>query len=46
VAHHEFGDLSIEDFGRKLIKCGAIIDLKSAFDAAALAAAGYRVWRL
>ena len=46
VAHHEFGELSIEDFGKKLVKGGAFIDVKSAFDGAALGAAGYRVWRL
>jgi UDP-N-acetyl-D-galactosamine dehydrogenase len=46
VAHREFAQLSAEDLSRKLIKGGAFIDVKSAFDAAALAAAGYRVWRL
>jgi UDP-N-acetyl-D-galactosamine dehydrogenase len=46
VAHREFSELSVEDLGRKLVKGGAFIDVKSAFDAAALGAAGYRVWRL
>jgi UDP-N-acetyl-D-galactosamine dehydrogenase len=46
VAHREFAQLSAEDLSRKLIKGGAFIDVKSAFDAAALRAAGYRVWRL
>ena len=46
VAHREFSQLSVEDLGRKLVKGGAFIDVKSAFDADALAAAGYRVWRL
>jgi UDP-N-acetyl-D-galactosamine dehydrogenase len=46
VAHREFSELSVEDLGRKLVKGGAFIDVKWAFDAAALGAAGYRVWRL
>jgi UDP-N-acetyl-D-galactosamine dehydrogenase len=46
VAHREFAQLSAEDLSRKLIKGGAFIDVKSAFDAAALRGAGYRVWRL
>jgi UDP-N-acetyl-D-galactosamine dehydrogenase len=46
VAHHEFLGLSPEDLGRKLVKGGAFVDVKSAFDAALLQGAGYRVWRL
>ena len=46
VAHREFAGLSIEDLGKKLIKGGAFIDVKAAFDTAALQGAGYRVWRL
>jgi UDP-N-acetyl-D-galactosamine dehydrogenase len=46
VAHREFASLSIEDFSRKLVKGGAFIDVKAAFDSAALRAAGFRVWRL
>jgi UDP-N-acetyl-D-galactosamine dehydrogenase len=46
VAHRDFAEFSVEDFGRKLVKGGAFIDVKSAFDAVALQAAGYRVWRL
>ena len=46
VAHREFAELSVEDFGKKLVKGGAFIDVKAAFDPAALKAAGYRVWRL
>jgi len=46
VAHREYQSLSVEDLGRKLIKGGAFIDVKAAFDRAALAGAGYRVWRL
>ncbi|MCC6852398.1 MAG: nucleotide sugar dehydrogenase [Rubrivivax sp.] len=46
VAHREYQGLSVEDLGRKMIKGGAFIDVKAAFDQAALAGAGYRVWRL
>ena len=46
VAHREYQALGVEDLGRKMIKGGAFIDVKAAFDAAALAEAGYRVWRL
>jgi UDP-N-acetyl-D-galactosamine dehydrogenase len=46
VAHREYAALSVEDFGRKLVKGGAFIDVKAAFDRGALAAAGYKVWRL
>jgi UDP-N-acetyl-D-galactosamine dehydrogenase len=46
VAHREYQALGVEDLGRKMIKGGAFIDVKAAFDAAALQSAGYRVWRL
>jgi hypothetical protein len=46
VAHREYAGLSVEDFGKKMVKGGAFIDVKAAFDAATFAAAGYRVWRL
>jgi UDP-N-acetyl-D-galactosamine dehydrogenase len=46
VAHQEYAELSLEDLGKKLVKGGAFIDVKASFDAAALRAAGYRVWRL
>jgi UDP-N-acetyl-D-glucosamine/UDP-N-acetyl-D-galactosamine dehydrogenase len=46
VAHREFMSLTLEDFGRKLVKGGAFIDVKAAFDPAPLQAAGYRLWRL
>lgn len=46
VAHREFAELSVEDFGKKLVKGGAFIDVKAAFDPEALKAAGYTVWRL
>ena len=46
VAHREFAELSVEELGRKLIKGGAFIDVKAAFDGLALRGAGYRLWRL
>lgn len=46
VAHREFAALSIAELGQKLVDGGAFIDVKAAFDAAALQGAGYRVWRL
>ena len=46
VSHREYAGLSMEDLGKKLVKGGAFIDVKAAFDAQTLQAAGYRVWRL
>ena len=46
VAHREYAELSVEDMGKKLVKGGAFIDVKAAFDQAKLVGAGYRVWRL
>ncbi len=46
VAHAEYATLSPEDLGRKLVKGGAFIDVKAAFDRGTLERAGYRVWRL
>ena len=46
VAHREYAELSVEDMGKKLVKGGAFIDVKAAFDRVKLAGAGYRVWRL
>ncbi|MBV8380710.1 MAG: nucleotide sugar dehydrogenase [Paucibacter sp.] len=46
VSHREFLALSTEDLGKKLVKGGAFIDVKAAFDANAVLAAGYRLWRL
>ncbi|MBK9234556.1 MAG: nucleotide sugar dehydrogenase [Rhodoferax sp.] len=46
VAHKEYAGLSVEELGRKLVKGGAFIDVKAAFDPEALRIAGYRVWRL
>ena len=46
VAHKEYADLSIEDIGRKVVKGGAFIDVKSSFDHGAVTSAGYKLWRL
>ncbi len=46
VAHREYAELSVDELGKKLAKGGAFIDVKAEFDQGALAAAGYRVWRL
>ena len=46
VAHKEFAALNQEDISRKLIKGGAFIDVKAAFDRHAIAEAGYQFWRL
>jgi len=46
VAHKEFASLCVDEIGRKLVKGGAFIDVKAAFDPAALQIAGYQVWRL
>ncbi len=46
VAHKEFATLSLEDIGKKLVKGGAFIDVKAAFDASAIRGAGYKLWRL
>lgn len=46
VAHREFAELTMEDVGKKLVKGGAFIDVKAAFDRASVEAAGYKLWRL
>lgn len=46
VAHQEYASMTVEDFSRKLIKGGAFIDVKAAFDRSAIEGAGYRLWRL
>jgi UDP-N-acetyl-D-galactosamine dehydrogenase len=46
VAHKEFAALSMEDFSKKLVKGGAFIDVKAAFDAKLFREAGYQLWRL
>ncbi len=46
VAHREYAGLGLDDIARRLVKGGAFIDVKAAFDADRLQGAGYRVWRL
>jgi UDP-N-acetyl-D-galactosamine dehydrogenase len=46
VAHQEYTALTVEDFGRKLVRGGAFIDVKAAFDRSAIEGAGYKLWRL
>jgi UDP-N-acetyl-D-glucosamine/UDP-N-acetyl-D-galactosamine dehydrogenase len=46
VAHKGFRSLGADDLTRKLVKGGCFVDVKAAFDANALRAAGVNVWRL
>jgi UDP-N-acetyl-D-glucosamine/UDP-N-acetyl-D-galactosamine dehydrogenase len=46
VAHREYAALTVAELGAKMVAGGAFIDVKAAFDQAALKAAGYTVWRL
>ncbi|WP_271008711.1 nucleotide sugar dehydrogenase [Paucibacter sp. B51] len=46
VAHRSYKQLTVLDLVGKVVPAGAFIDVKAAFDAAALTAAGLRVWRL
>ena len=46
VAHREFAALGVPALTAKLLPGGVFIDVKAAFDGAALRAAGFRVWRL
>ncbi len=46
VAHKEFKARPLAEFTGKLLPKGVVSDVKSLFDAAALAAAGVTVWRL
>jgi len=46
VAHRQYRELGAEDIGRKVVKGGCFIDVKSCFDTPSLEAAGLRVWRL
>ena len=46
VAHNEFATLSMDDFAKKLVKGGAFIDVKAAFDRRSIEEAGYKLWRL
>jgi UDP-N-acetyl-D-galactosamine dehydrogenase len=46
VAHREYRGLGAEALASRLRPGGCVIDVKAMFDAAALRAAGLRVWRL
>ena len=46
VSHKEFMSLSMEELATKLVKGGAFIDVKAAFDTKAILGAGYKLWRL
>jgi UDP-N-acetyl-D-glucosamine/UDP-N-acetyl-D-galactosamine dehydrogenase len=46
VSHKEYASLNTAQIGQKLNKGGAFIDVKAAFDAKQIQAAGYRLWRL
>ena len=46
VAHKEFAAMGIDDLSKKLVKGGAFIDVKAMFDASAIQAAGFKLWRL
>lgn len=46
VAHDGFAKLGVEDFAKKLVKGGAFIDVKAAFDRHAFTNEGYQLWRL
>jgi hypothetical protein len=46
VAHRSYAALGVEDLCRKVIRGGAVIDVKAAFDPLSLKPAGLRVWRL
>jgi UDP-N-acetyl-D-galactosamine dehydrogenase len=46
VAHREFAERDAQELGRKTIRNGCFIDVKSRFDRAALRGLGLRVWRL
>ncbi len=46
VSHQEYLQMPVSQFAEKLVREGCFIDVKAAFEAPALAAAGVRVWRL
>jgi len=46
VAHRAYRGLDGRQIGDKLVDGGVFVDVKAAFDAAMLQAAGWRVWRL
>ena len=46
VSHREYADLAASQVGAILVKGGAFIDVKAAFDRHTITDAGYRLWRL
>lgn len=46
VSHDKITSISVEDFQKKLIKGGCLMDVKSSFNAAEFEQAGIMVWRL
>ncbi len=46
VSHQEYAEMGLEQLLRKLVPGGVFADVKSAYDPAALRAAGVRPWRL
>ena len=46
VSHKEFMSLGMDEISTKLVKGGAFIDVKAAFDTKAILGAGYKLWRL
>lgn len=46
VSHDKLTSISVEDFQKKLIKGGCLMDVKSSFNTAEFEQAGIRVWRL
>jgi UDP-N-acetyl-D-galactosamine dehydrogenase len=46
VSHKQILDIRLADLAKKAGNGAPFVDVKSAFDRAALEAAGFRVWRL
>lgn len=46
VAHREYQDLPLQEMLRLLVPGGVFTDIKAAYDAAAIRAAGFNLWRL
>jgi UDP-N-acetyl-D-galactosamine dehydrogenase len=46
VAHHQYLEMPLGDLLGRMKKGGLFVDVKSAYDPAAIASAGYRLWRL
>jgi UDP-N-acetyl-D-glucosamine/UDP-N-acetyl-D-galactosamine dehydrogenase len=46
VSHHEYATLGLDEIAKKLVKGGAFIDVKAAFNPDTIRGAGYSLWRL